>query len=94
MIVAQGAFMSNYSKLLIKDSQVLLPDGNFFLGDVQIQGDKITQIAPEINPQDSDSIIDAKDLILLPGVIDPQVHFREPGLEYKEDPVYCFLCLR
>jgi dihydroorotase len=77
--------MSNYSNLLIKDSQVLLPDGNFFRGDVKIQGDQITQIAPQINPQDSDFIIDAKDLILLPGVIDPQVHFREPGLEYKED---------
>ena len=30
-------------------------------------------------------MLDAKGLTLLPGVIDPQVHFREPGLEYKED---------
>ena len=30
-------------------------------------------------------VFDATGLILLPGVIDPQVHFREPALEYKED---------
>nr|WP_277879013.1 hypothetical protein [Leptolyngbya sp. FACHB-711] len=30
-------------------------------------------------------IVEASGLTLLPGVIDPQAHFREPGLEYKED---------
>jgi predicted amidohydrolase YtcJ len=33
----------------------------------------------------ADTVIDAHQLTLLPGVIDPQVHFREPGLEHKED---------
>ena len=32
-----------------------------------------------------DEVIDAKENLLIPGLIDPQVHFREPGLEYKED---------
>ena len=62
-----------------------MPDGNLSLGDVRIKGDKITQIAPEIIPAETDKIIDATGLTLLPGVIDPQVHFHEPGLEHKED---------
>src|SRR5690606_27810863 len=33
----------------------------------------------------AEEIVDAKDLHILPGVIDTQVHFREPGLEHKED---------
>ncbi len=77
--------MSSTTTLLIKQAQILLPDGNLSLGDVRIEGDKITQIASEIVPRETDKIIDATGLTLLPGVIDPQVHFREPGLEHKED---------
>ena len=77
--------MSSTTTLLIKQAQILLPDGNLSLGDVRIEGDKITQIASEIVPGETDKIIDATGLTLLPGVIDPQVHFREPGLEHKED---------
>ncbi len=77
--------MSSTTTLLINQAHILLPDGNLSLGDVRIEGDKITQIASEIVPTETDKIIDATGLTLLPGVIDPQVHFREPGLEYKED---------
>ena len=63
----------------------MLPDGSFIQGDTSIANGKITQVAPEIVPRDTDKIVDATGLILLPGVIDPQVHFREPGLEHKED---------
>ena len=55
------------------------------MGDVQISGQEIIQVAPSIALQPGDREIDAQGLTLLPGVIDPQVHFREPGLEYKED---------
>jgi dihydroorotase len=68
----------------IHNAQVLLPTGEFLLGDVQIVAGKIVQIAPEL-PVGEGYNIDATGLTLLPGVIDPQVHFREPGLEYKED---------
>lgn len=72
--------------LLIRHAQVLLPDGELAIADVYIQGQKIVQVAPEIEPPESvDQEVDATGLVLLPGVIDPQVHFREPGLEYKED---------
>jgi dihydroorotase len=72
--------------LLIRHARILLSDGSFLLGDVQIRGGTILEVAPEIASSEPDiREIDASGLTLLPGVIDPQVHFREPGLEYKED---------
>ncbi|WP_017293069.1 dihydroorotase [Geminocystis herdmanii] len=72
------------SNLLIRNAEILLPDGNLFLGDLSIKDGKIAEIGTQLQ-DDSAQIIDATGLTLLPGVIDPQVHFREPGLEYKED---------
>jgi dihydroorotase len=81
--------MSNSYGVLINQARILLPNGDFLLGDVVILDGKILEVAPEIDHQtfgvDNWEIIDAEGLTLLPGVIDPQVHFREPGLEYKED---------
>lgn len=74
--------------LLIRRASILLPDGSFLLGDVEVRDRTIVQVAPEILEIDlsGDALeIDAEGLTLLPGMIDPQVHFREPGLEYKED---------
>jgi dihydroorotase len=71
--------------LLIRRPRILLPDGEFLLGDILVEYGKIVQVAPDITATDNTTIIDATGLTLLPGVIDPQVHFREPGLEYKED---------
>lgn len=76
------------NNLLIRHSRILLPNGDFFFGDVLISNGKIIEIASEISPNNINSLdreIDAEGLTLLPGVIDPQVHFREPGLEHKED---------
>lgn len=73
---------------MIRHARILLPDGDFVIGDVQLIGGTIAQIAatmPPTAPEDDTTEIDASGLTLLPGVIDPQVHFREPGLEYKED---------
>ncbi|MEG3926494.1 dihydroorotase [Microcoleus sp. D3_18a_C4] len=76
--------MTSQSSLLIRRARILLPNGEFLVGDVQICDGKIVQVAAEI-VESGDREIDAKGLTLLPGVIDPQVHFREPGLEHKED---------
>ncbi|MEG3937553.1 dihydroorotase [Microcoleus sp. S36b_A3] len=76
--------MPTTSNLLIRRARVLLPDGEFLVGDVLISDGKIVRVAPEI-AESADREIDAIGLTLLPGVIDPQVHFREPGLEHKED---------
>ncbi len=70
--------------IIIRQSQILLPNGDFLLGDVLIQNGKIAAIASDISA-DADEVIAGEGLTLLPGVIDPQVHFREPGLEHKED---------
>ncbi|MBE9163736.1 dihydroorotase [Tychonema sp. LEGE 06208] len=76
--------MPTTSNLLIRRARILLPDGEFLVGDVLISDGKIVRVAPEIAAS-ADREIDAIGLTLLPGVIDPQVHFREPGLEHKED---------
>ena len=66
---------------LIKNAQ-LVNEGNIYQSDVLIEDKIIKQIAAEINIE-ADKIINAKGLHLLPGVIDDQVHFREPGLTHK-----------
>lgn len=77
----------SFTCLYIRHAQILLPSGEFMVGDVQIRDRQIAQIAPELSLAENTTApdIDATGLTLLPGVIDPQVHFREPGLEYKED---------
>ncbi len=52
--------------------------------DIAICGEKIADIGDLANDS-ADEIIDCKGLHILPGVIDTQVHFREPGLTHKED---------
>ncbi|BAU07093.1 dihydroorotase [Fischerella sp. NIES-3754] len=78
--------MSSSTSLLIRRARIILPDGEFMIGDVLTRDRFIVEVAPEISTdQTSVREIDAEGLTLLPGVIDPQVHFREPGLEHKED---------
>lgn len=70
------------SKILIKNAQ-LINEGRVFSSDVRIRNERIDQIAASITPTESEEIIDASGLYLLPGMIDDQVHFREPGLTHK-----------
>ena len=73
------------NSLLIRHARILLADGTWLLGDVLVRAERIVEIATEIATTEATKEIDATGLVLLPGVIDPQVHFREPGLEHKED---------
>jgi len=70
-------------KTLIKNAQVVLPQ-EVVQTSVLIEGRKIAAIDPAVQTA-ADEVIDASGLTLLPGVIDDQVHFREPGLTAKED---------
>jgi dihydroorotase len=70
-------------KILIQGATVVLPTGSARTN-VLIDGPKIAQIDPAVHTQ-ADETISARGLHLLPGVIDDQVHFREPGLTHKED---------
>ncbi len=53
--------------------------------DIGILGGKIVEISTTLNPKNADEVISLDGLHVLPGVIDTQVHFREPGLTHKED---------
>ena len=66
---------------LIKNAK-LVNEGRTYQSDVLIENQKIKKISPKITI-DADQLIDAEGLYLLPGVIDDQVHFREPGLTHK-----------
>jgi dihydroorotase len=73
------------STFLIKNARIV-NEGIVFEGDVLIENEKIRQIAENISAKSSDCIIiDAEGSFLIPGVIDDQVHFREPGLTHKGD---------
>jgi len=72
-------------KLLIKDARIV-NEGSVFEGDVLIEGEFIKEIAKKISPKSADtSILHAEGKYLFPGMIDDQVHFREPGLTHKGD---------
>jgi dihydroorotase len=83
--------IGNFMSILIRQATIILPDRQTLLGDVYIQDGKIAAIAENLDPnalsEDAQplEIIDATGLTLMAGAIDPQVHFREPGLEHKED---------
>lgn len=69
--------------ILIRGASVVLP-GEMLRTNVLVKGRTIVAIDPAIHTQ-ADETIEAHGLHLLPGVIDDQVHFREPGLTHKED---------
>ena len=71
--------------LLIRRANIILPNAESIVGDVLIRDRQIVKVSPSEIEETATRSIDADGLTLLPGVIDPQVHFREPGLEHKED---------
>jgi dihydroorotase len=73
------------STFLIKNARIV-NEGSIFEGDVLIENEIIRQIAENISAKSSECIIiDAEGSFLIPGLIDDQVHFREPGLTHKGD---------
>ena len=68
--------------ILIKNA-IIVNENNTFKGDVLIENELIKEISTEIKIDDNYKIIDAKGSYLIPGFIDDQVHFREPGLTHK-----------
>ncbi|MDR3062157.1 MAG: dihydroorotase [Dysgonamonadaceae bacterium] len=74
--------------VLIKNAEII-NEGRQFKGSVLIEGQRIKRVYEGLSVLEEGlnpvRIIDAEGLILLPGVIDDQVHFREPGLTYKAD---------
>ena len=71
-------------RTLIKNAEIV-NENQIFKGDLLIENDFISKIGNNISAENVDRVIDAEGKYLLPGVIDDQVHFREPGLTWKGD---------
>lgn len=69
-------------RTLIRNAEII-NEGRRFHGDILIEGEFIAEIGPVGLSAKVDREIDATGLLALPGVIDDQVHFREPGLTHK-----------
>jgi len=72
------------NKLLITNAR-LINEGEIRDADVLIEGERIAKVAASITAEDGVEVIDADGCYLMPGMIDDQVHFREPGLTDKGD---------
>ena len=75
--------MSTRYELIVRGGQVVTPSGTSSL-DVAVSDGRIAALG-DLAGAEAAQILDAKGLHVLPGVIDTQVHFREPGNEHKED---------
>ena len=63
----------------------IVNEGRRTEGDVSIRGGRIHRVGPNLTARAGDRVLDARGRWLLPGMIDDQVHFREPGLTHKAD---------
>lgn len=72
------------SKVLLKNGTII-NEGKQFVSDILIKNGKIEKIAPSIQIDFAIEEIDLNGKFVLPGCIDDQVHFREPGLTHKAD---------
>ncbi len=76
--------MSTNAKMTLLKNARIVNEGRIFEGDILIEGSYIKEIADSISAKSADVvIIDVEGNYVFPGVIDDQVHFREPGLTHK-----------
>lgn len=71
------------SKSYLLKEATIVNEGKQYVADVLLKNNRIEKIASSISPSSNEEVIDAKGKYLLPGCIDDQVHFREPGLTHK-----------
>ena len=71
--------MTNY---VLKNAQIV-NEGRIIASDLRIENGRIAKIATDITPTPGDIVLDVKGKHVFPGMIDDQVHFREPGLTHK-----------
>jgi dihydroorotase len=71
--------MTNY---VLKNAQIV-NEGRIIASDLRIENGRIAKIATEITPTPGDIVLDVEGKHVFPGMIDDQVHFREPGLTHK-----------
>lgn len=75
--------------MILINKATIINEGSSFIGSVLIEGEKISEIFRDDVPEgifnSCNKVINARGLYLMPGVIDDQVHFRDPGLTHKGD---------
>ena len=71
------------TKGILIQNATIVNENKIFKGDVLIENEIITKISSKIKPTKNIEIINAEGKFLIPGFIDDQVHFREPGLTHK-----------
>ena len=74
--------MAEMKTTLILNANIV-NEGKVFESDIFIKGQFIEQIGKDLQHKTADAVVDATGKYVLPGVIDDQVHFREPGLTHK-----------
>ena len=71
-------------RMLIKNGRVIDPASNTDdIRDILVEDGVIAEVAKDIDKA-ADTVIDAKGCMVMPGLVDLHVHFREPGFEHKE----------
>ncbi len=76
--------MKKQLDLIITGGDVVLPNSSIEKIDIGVKGTKVVELG-NLSKKDCEKKIVINNLIVLPGAIDTQVHFREPGLTHKED---------
>ena len=76
--------MAPVNRLLLTNAR-LVNEGEIRDADVLVEGERIAQVGPSIAAPEGADVIDVAGRILMPGMIDDQVHFREPGMPAKGD---------
>ncbi len=71
--------------LAILNGKILGPNGDILRAGIGIENGRIVSIGNEANLPRADEVIDARGNLVLPGMVDMHVHFRDPGFTYKED---------
>lgn len=72
--------------MLIKNGLLIDPEEEkIYAADLRVSQGKILKIGKEMDPEEGEEVIDAAGRYVAPGLIDGHVHFRDPGLTYKED---------
>jgi len=70
--------------MLIKNAHWLDCNGEFQDGRILIKDDKIEALGNKLHVKNEDYVFNASGMLILPGAVDPHVHFRQPGHSYKE----------
>ncbi len=72
--------------MIFRNGLVALPgETEFRRASIRVRGERVAEVAQSLEPRPARRSVDASGLLVLPGAIDPHVHFDEPGFTSRED---------